>query len=83
MKAIVQNDYGSPDVLELKEIDKPVVKDDEVLVRVHAAALHAGDYFAMRGVPFAVRLAVGLPKPRRIMFRDSMWQGTLRRSART
>ena len=45
MKAIVQNEYGSPDVLELKEIDKPVVKDDDVLVRVHAAALNAGDYF--------------------------------------
>jgi len=42
MKAIVQNDYGSPDVLELKEIDRPVVKDDGVLVRVHAAAVHAG-----------------------------------------
>jgi NADPH:quinone reductase-like Zn-dependent oxidoreductase len=64
MKAIVQNDYGSPDVLELKEIDKPVVKNDGVLVRVHAAAVHAGDYFAMRGMPVAVRLAVGLPKPR-------------------
>jgi NADPH:quinone reductase-like Zn-dependent oxidoreductase len=51
MKAIVQNDYGSPDVLELKEIDKPVVKNDGVLVRVHAAAVHAGDYFAMRGMP--------------------------------
>jgi NADPH:quinone reductase-like Zn-dependent oxidoreductase len=44
MKAIVQEKYGSPDdVLELKEIDKPLVKDDDVLVRVHAAALHAGD----------------------------------------
>jgi NADPH:quinone reductase-like Zn-dependent oxidoreductase len=64
MKAIVQNGYGSPDVLELKEIDKPVVKDDEVLVRVHAAALHAGDYFAMRGVPYMVRMSVGWPKPK-------------------
>jgi NADPH:quinone reductase-like Zn-dependent oxidoreductase len=64
MKAIVQNEYGSPDVLELKEIDKPVVKDDDVLVRVHAAALHAGDYFAMRGVPYGVRMTVGWPKPK-------------------
>jgi NADPH:quinone reductase-like Zn-dependent oxidoreductase len=64
VKAIVQNEYGSPDVLELKEIDKPVVKDDEVLVRVHAAALHAGDYFAMRGVPVGVRMTVGWPKPK-------------------
>ena len=64
MKAIVQNEYGSPDVLELKEIDKPVVKDNDVLVRVHAAALHAGDYYCMRGMPYLVRLSVGLPKPK-------------------
>jgi NADPH:quinone reductase-like Zn-dependent oxidoreductase len=64
MKAIVQNEYGSPDVFELKEIDKPVVKDDDVLVRVHAAALHAGDYFAMRGVPYLVRMSAGWPKPK-------------------
>jgi NADPH:quinone reductase-like Zn-dependent oxidoreductase len=64
VKAIVQNGYGSPDVLELKEIDKPVVKDDDVLVRVHAAALHAGDYFIMRG-PVSMRLVVGLLKPKK------------------
>jgi len=64
MKAIVQNDYGSPDVFELKEIDKPAVKDDSVLVRVHAAALHAGDCFAMRGVPYLVRMSAGWPKPK-------------------
>jgi NADPH:quinone reductase-like Zn-dependent oxidoreductase len=43
MKAIVQNDYGSPNVLKLKEVDKPVIKENDVLVRVHAAALNAGD----------------------------------------
>ncbi len=64
MKAIVQNDYGSSDVFELKDIDKPLVKDDHVLVRVHAAALHAGDYFTMRGVPYPVRLIAGWPKPK-------------------
>ena len=64
MRAIVQNDYGSPDVYELKEIDKPVVKDDDVLVRVHAAGLNAGDYFAMRGEPYMIRMSVGWPKPK-------------------
>ena len=65
MKAIVQNEYGSPDVFALKEIDKPVIKrDDDVLVRVHAAALHAGDYFVMRGVPYLVRMTAGWPKPK-------------------
>ncbi|MGH9385496.1 MAG: NAD(P)-dependent alcohol dehydrogenase [Vicinamibacterales bacterium] len=64
MKAIVQNAYGSPAVLELREIDEPVVKDDGVLVRVHAAALHAGDYFVMRGAPYLVRFVAGWPKPK-------------------
>jgi len=65
MKAIVQTGYGSPEVLELKEIDKPVVKDDDVLIRVHAVGLNAGDVFTMRGVPSAVRLVVGLLKPKK------------------
>ena len=64
MKAIVQTGYGSPDGFELKDTDKPVVKDNEALVRVHAAALHAGDVFMMRGVPYFTRLVVGFPKPR-------------------
>ncbi len=64
MKAIVQNDYGSPNVLKLKEIDKPVIKENDVLVRVHAAALNAGDYFSMRGSPWPVRFTVGFPKPK-------------------
>jgi NADPH:quinone reductase-like Zn-dependent oxidoreductase len=64
MKAIVQNSYGSPDLLEFKEIDKPVVKDNEVLVRVHAAAIHSGDYFGVQGKPFVARFAVGFPKPK-------------------
>ncbi len=41
-----------------------MVKDDEVLVRVHAAALHAGDYFTMRGEPYVIRLSAGWPKPK-------------------
>jgi len=65
MKAIVQTNYGSSDdILQLREVNKPVVKDDDVLVRVHSAALHAGDYFAMRGAPYFVRLSVGWPKPK-------------------
>jgi NADPH:quinone reductase-like Zn-dependent oxidoreductase len=64
MKAIVQNGYGSPDVLSLKEIDRPTIKEDEVLVRVCAAALNAGDYFSMKGSPWLVRLMIGFPRPR-------------------
>jgi NADPH:quinone reductase-like Zn-dependent oxidoreductase len=47
MKAVIQVGYGSADVLELKELNRPVAADDEVLVRVHAASLAAGDYFGM------------------------------------
>jgi NADPH:quinone reductase-like Zn-dependent oxidoreductase len=64
MKAIVQNAYGSSDVLMLKEIDKPKVGDGDVLVRVHAAGLHAGDCFMMRGVPYLARFFAGWPKPK-------------------
>jgi len=65
MRAIVQSKYGSPDdVLELKDIDKPVVKDHEVLVRVQAAGLHVGDLFGVRGAPFAMRIVTGLLKPK-------------------
>jgi len=64
MKAIVQTGYGSPDNFELRETAKPVIKDTEVLVKVHAAALHAGDVFFMRGVPKMVRLVAGIPRPK-------------------
>ncbi|MBG0828410.1 NAD(P)-dependent alcohol dehydrogenase [Planomonospora sp. ID67723] len=55
MKAIVQRRYGPPDVLELEEIDRPVPKDGEVLVRVRAAAVNAADLFLMRGLPYLIR----------------------------
>jgi NADPH:quinone reductase-like Zn-dependent oxidoreductase len=64
MKAIVQTAYGSSDVLVLKEIDKPKVGDGDVLVRVRAAGLHAGDCFMMRGVPYLARFFAGWPRPK-------------------
>lgn len=64
MKAIVQNAYGSPDVLQFKEVADPLIKENEVLVRVHAAALNAGDVFSMRGSPWLARFSVGFPKPK-------------------
>lgn len=56
MKAIVYHKYGSSDVLELQEIDKPVVDDDGVLIRVHAAAVNAADWHLMRGQPYFMHL---------------------------
>jgi NADPH:quinone reductase-like Zn-dependent oxidoreductase len=64
MKAIVQNGYGSPEVLTLAEVEKPAVKDGEVLVRVRATSINAGDYFSMRGSPWLIRFSVGVPRPR-------------------
>jgi NADPH:quinone reductase-like Zn-dependent oxidoreductase len=65
MKAIVYTKYGSPDVLELKEVEKPTPKDNEVLVKVHAVSVNAADWHLVRGKPFLVRLvAGGLLKPK-------------------
>src|SRR5574341_415016 len=64
MKAIVYTKYGPPDVLELREVEKPIPKDNEVLVKVRAASLNAGDWHLLRGKPFLVRLIYGLLKPK-------------------
>jgi NADPH:quinone reductase-like Zn-dependent oxidoreductase len=65
MKAIVQDKYGEPEaVLRLEDIAKPLVKDGQVLVRVHAASVHVGDWILVRGVPYVARMATGLPKPK-------------------
>jgi NADPH:quinone reductase-like Zn-dependent oxidoreductase len=55
MKAIVYTQYGSPDVLQLKEVAKPTPQDNEVLVQVHAASVNAADWHLMRGTPFLAR----------------------------
>jgi len=65
MKAIVFTKYGSPDVLELKEVEKPTPQDDEVLIRVHAASLNDWDWGALHGTPFVNRLMFGLLKPKK------------------
>lgn len=68
MKAVVRHKYGSPEVLELQDIEKPVVKDDHVLVRVHAASVNAGDWHYMRGRPYIMRvMGYGLLKPKNMV----------------
>ncbi len=64
MKAIVQDAYGSSDVLKLREIEKPEIADGEVLVRVHAAGVDRGVWHLMTGLPYLPRLAFGLRAPK-------------------
>ncbi len=72
MKAIVQDTYGSPDVLELRDIDKPAVGADDLLVRVHAAGVDPGVWHLMTGLPYLVRMmGFGLRAPKdRVRGRD-------------
>ena len=60
MQAIVAHEYGEADVLRLEEVERPTPKDSEVLVRVRAASLNAGDWHVMRGDPYLIRLGYGL-----------------------
>lgn len=65
MKAIVYEQYGSPDVLKLRERPKPEPKPNEVLIKLHATALNAADWHMMRADPFLVRFEAGLRAPKR------------------
>ena len=65
MKAIVYTEYGSPDVLELKEVAQPVPKDNEVLIRVHATTVTTADSMMRRGESMVSRIILGLRKPRK------------------
>jgi NADPH:quinone reductase-like Zn-dependent oxidoreductase len=64
MKAIVYTEYGSPDVLKFKEVAKPTPKENEVLVKIHAASANPADWHTMRAAPFLARLVNGFLKPK-------------------
>ncbi len=59
MKAIVYTKYGPPDVLKIEEVEKPTSQDKQVLIKVHAASINAGDYRVMRAKPFLLRPMIG------------------------
>ncbi|RLL45467.1 NAD(P)-dependent alcohol dehydrogenase [Oceanobacillus piezotolerans] len=64
MKAVVTMKYGSPEMLQLREVDKPVPDDNQVLVKVHAASLNKGNIVMLRGEPVLARPFIGLTKPK-------------------
>jgi NADPH:quinone reductase-like Zn-dependent oxidoreductase len=64
MKAIIQETYGTPDVLEARDVEKPVVGDNQVLIRVEAASVHVGDWILMSGRPLVMRMMTGLRRPK-------------------
>ena len=63
MKAIVYTKYGSPDVLQLEDVEKPIPNDDEVLIKVHAASINSWDWDMLTGRPLEYRLFSGILKP--------------------
>jgi len=64
MKAIVYHNYGSPDILQCEEIEKPTPGDNEVLIKIRAAAVNPLDWHSMRGKPYFIRIMTGLRKPK-------------------
>lgn len=64
MRAVVRDKYGSPDIVQLQEIEKPGPSDDELLVRVHASSVNPADWYGVVGRPWVGRVAMGLRRPR-------------------
>jgi NADPH:quinone reductase-like Zn-dependent oxidoreductase len=64
MKSAVYTRYGPPDVVQIADVEKPVPKDDEVLIKVRAASVNPYDWHFMRGTPYPVRMSAGLRKPK-------------------
>jgi len=64
MKAIVQNGYGTTEHVSVKEVERPHIEDDQVLVKVRASSVNAGDLFTVKGSPYIIRFSAGFPRPK-------------------
>ena len=83
MKAIVHSQYGGPDVLRLVDVERPKPADDEILVRVHAAALNPADWHVTRGTPYPIRFGSGLKQPKTARRVGLDYAGTVAARGRT
>src|ERR1700749_1401024 len=81
MRAVVYAQYGSPEVLQLKEVAKPIPKNNEILLRIKATAVNSGDVRLRKADPFAVRFIFGLTKPR-INILGSVFSGEVESAGR-
>jgi NADPH:quinone reductase-like Zn-dependent oxidoreductase len=83
VKAIVYHSYGSPDVLQYEEIEKPAPEDNEVLIKVRAASVNPLDRGELKGVPYIFRIVFGLRKPEALIGQALTWRARLRPLAGT
>ena len=65
MRAVIADRYGPPDILRIEEVERPVPKEDELLVRIHASTVNRSDAHNRAGTPFVTRFFQGLRRPKR------------------
>src|SRR6266498_2317984 len=77
MKAAVYRRYGPPQVVQIEDVEKPIPKDNQVLVRIQATTVSAADWRMRRAVPFIVRFMTGLREPKKIQVLGMEFAGTV------